>query len=137
MSENVKHYILCRKQLGIDASTKILYSNAEKSVDLDDSLSDNLMQNPQSRLYEVCKQLISVTEDVCKLQNEYAEPIFEILIECWKPEALTSVDEKNAFFEGKMCSLRADIDHYMKRVKDQPDIAPNLFGYHVFGPPVA
>ena len=43
-------------------------SDAEKSVDLDDSFSDNLMQNPQSRLYEVCKQLISVTEDVCKLQ---------------------------------------------------------------------
>ena len=77
-------------------------SDAEKSVDLDDSFSDNLMQNPQSRLYEVCKQLISVTEDVCKLQNEYAEPIFEILIECWKPEI--SVDEKNAFSKEK-CAL--------------------------------
>ena len=78
--------------------------DVEKSVDLGGSFSDNLMQNPQTRLYEVCKQLISVDEDVCKLQNEYAEPIFEILIECWKPEALTSATRKTHFLKEK-CAL--------------------------------
>ena len=101
-------------------------SDAENSHDVGCSIRDHAIQNPQTRLYEVCKQLISVDEDVCKLQNEYPVPIFEILIECWKPRTLTSIDEKNSFFEGKICSLKADINDYLKRSKDQPDVAPKF-----------
>ena len=65
-----------------------------------------------TRLYDVCRSLLSVDEDVCNLQNKFNNAIFEILIECWRPDRITGSNDKNKFFKGKLCSLKYEINSY-------------------------